>query len=699
MVSEYPYRPLNLPYGTRILTIIGGRYNEPLTASLSHISLSDPSEEPPYDALSYCWSRSINLTKTLPMNDIITTAVVGQDECGSEISAGGALPLAEMLDHPIYGQFQLELGGVLPPGPITIDGTRLIVGGELHRALKTMRREDEHLRIWVDAVCIDQQNMDERSKHVRVMGEIYAGAETVRVWLGEDSGFYVTPFVNTIYLMTDILMDIRAPHEMGSLVDALHDVQGRFVRHPRSQELNWDMIAEFFNRSWWHRTWVIQEIANARQAMLYAGSHDFGWDFLEPVIKVLKSVKLDSLLNEHRGWKAVSMMSNLRLEQQSPRNDASYKPCEVLTVLEELRGFQSTLPVDKIYGVLNLTDHKDKIPVDYNKSPEQVYTDLAVSFLETGSLKILSHCVTVSKNEPSTLELLPSWVPDWTRPGYVEPYCIRELEANACGSSHDGAIYRISSDQKVLHIKGRVLDRIAVIDTMRQIPSPGSARYDRGWKGKSEEFPVNASASVQERNEMYEQLNEANTRGSVVNISKIALKPAGEVTAAERQAQLESLARTFMCNRIRENEPPSGEFVKGLEILIAQCEDDCKWLSRLVQEIVDHQVHSTKAMASEGGAAYGERLEEGYWMMQGAFSKWCYNRRFFVTQEGRYGWGVESIEAGVLVVVLFGSDYPFVLREDIDGKGKYRIVGDGYLNGFMGMTEEFVYGDQEFTII
>ncbi|KAK0665478.1 heterokaryon incompatibility protein-domain-containing protein [Cercophora samala] len=701
MASEYPYRPLNLPYETRILTVFSGRHHDPLLASISHMSLSEPSEKP-YDALSYCWSRGVSLSKTSPMDDIITTAVVGQHEDGSEISISDALPLAEMLDHPTYGQFHLELGGVLPPGTIMIDGIQVVVGGELHRALKTMRRVDEDLKIWVDAVCIDQQNTDERSRHVRAMGEIYAGAETVRVWLGEDSGFRVMPFLNTIYLMTDILIDIKAPDEMGNLIGALHDVQRRFIRHPRSRELDWDMIAEFFNRSWWHRTWVMQEIAYARQAMLYAGNNAFGWDFFVPVIRVLKSFKLDSPMNGHWGWKAVSIMSNLRDEQQSALDDASYEPCGVLTVLEEMRGFQSTLPVDKVYGVLNLTDHKDKIGVDYNKPPEEVFTQLVISFLEAGTLEILSHCVTISDNEPSNLGL-PSWVPDWTRPGYVEPFCIRGLEANACGgASHDEAIYRVSPDQRVLRIQGRVLDRIAIIDTVRQIPPPGAARYDRGWKGRSEESPANASASVQERNEMYKELDETDTRRSVTSIAKMALKPAAEVTAAEHQAQLESLARTFMCNRTRENELPSGEFVKGLELLIALCEDDSEWLSSLVKDQVTHQVNCLQAMTLEEGRAYAERLDEGYWMVQGSFSKWCYNRRFFVTEQGRYGWGVEAVQPGDIVVVLYGGDYPFVLREDGIGEGKYRIVGDGYLNGLMdgeGMAKEFADSDQEFTIV
>lgn len=71
-------------------------------------------------------------------------------------------------------------------------------------------------------------------------------------------------------------------------------------------------------------------------------------------------------------------------------------------------------------------------------------------------------------------------------------------------------------------------------------------------------------------------------------------------------------------------------------------------------------------------------------------------------QQGQYGRSVKSIQQERMVVVLFGGDCPFVLREDGVERGKHRIVGDWYMDGFIdgeGMTYEMAGRNLEFTIV
>jgi hypothetical protein len=49
-----------------------------------------------------------------------------------------------------------------------------------------VRRKKEEVLVWVDALCIDQQNKDERSEQVRLMGHIYSRAMSVAIWIGPD---------------------------------------------------------------------------------------------------------------------------------------------------------------------------------------------------------------------------------------------------------------------------------------------------------------------------------------------------------------------------------------------------------------------------------------------------------------------------------------------------------------------------------
>ncbi|KAJ5639760.1 uncharacterized protein N7484_007622 [Penicillium longicatenatum] len=70
---------------------------------------------------------------------------------------------------------------------ILCNGYEFMVTANLFEALTRFRDPSEAQRIWIDAICIHQGSISERSQQVRMMSQIYAGAEEVLVWLGEDS--------------------------------------------------------------------------------------------------------------------------------------------------------------------------------------------------------------------------------------------------------------------------------------------------------------------------------------------------------------------------------------------------------------------------------------------------------------------------------------------------------------------------------
>lgn len=68
---------------------------------------------------------------------------------------------------------------------IEVDNSRVVIRNNLYAALKALRRKNEELRLWVDAICINQENVVERSSQVAIMSEIYRAASRVLVWLGD----------------------------------------------------------------------------------------------------------------------------------------------------------------------------------------------------------------------------------------------------------------------------------------------------------------------------------------------------------------------------------------------------------------------------------------------------------------------------------------------------------------------------------
>lgn len=92
--------------------------------------------------------------------------------------------------------------------------------------------------LWIDTLCIDQSNTDERNHQVQQMGSIYERAEEVISWLGNDEAA------------------IRCLD-----LDAEPSPSDNF---------------EFSGLSYWNRAWITQEIALARRVVLMAGSRQLG---------------------------------------------------------------------------------------------------------------------------------------------------------------------------------------------------------------------------------------------------------------------------------------------------------------------------------------------------------------------------------------------------------------------------------------
>ena len=77
---------------------------------------------------------------------------------------------------------------------------------------------------------------------------------------------------------------------------------------------------------------------------------------------------------------------------------------------------------------------------------------------------------------------------------------------------------------------------------------------------------------------------------------------------------------------------------------------------------------------------------------------WCFNRRFFRTVAGRFGWAPDQARPGDQICVFYGGDYPFVIREG--GSGCHEIIGDGYLHGFMdGEAMDSTFKEREFHLV
>lgn len=165
-----------------------------------------------------------------------------------------------------------------PSHPILIDGQVVQVRQNLHdfliRCASSTHSNLLHgQKLWIDALCIDQQNIPERNHQVRRMNEIYAAAEYVTVWLG-----------NVASVVEDLFGSLSKYRY--SLLTTNHGKQ-KFL----------ELMVELGRNSYWKRLWIVPELFNARQIILLGG----GASLPESTLLTILDPHLTSII-ESQNW-------------------------------------------------------------------------------------------------------------------------------------------------------------------------------------------------------------------------------------------------------------------------------------------------------------------------------------------------------------------------------------------------------------
>ncbi|KAG4437277.1 hypothetical protein IFR05_007254 [Cadophora sp. M221] len=199
-MSSYRYSPLP-SNNIRLLCLLPNASEaEPLQCKLLDYNLQDPSGRTHlYDALSYVWGDRNN---TRPI-DIVKHELQSKDE--------------------------------------------LHVTTNLYEALSHLRNFFFQRIIWVDAICIDQENREEKEQQIRLMAKIYSKAHRIIVWLGKEA-------VDTKGALEDISL---ATNEE--------------LTERSKKEINKQAILNLLQRPWFQRIWVLQEVAAARHIVMMCG--------------------------------------------------------------------------------------------------------------------------------------------------------------------------------------------------------------------------------------------------------------------------------------------------------------------------------------------------------------------------------------------------------------------------------------------
>ncbi|KAK3059231.1 hypothetical protein LTR09_000797 [Extremus antarcticus] len=419
--AAYCYEPLRGPDYLRILILEpADSLNAPVYCTLETVSLREASE---YTALSYSWGMNAD----------------GDNTRNSSV---------------------------------LIDGHQMPVTLNLYQGLHRLRHASEQRRLWVDAVCINQNDLAERSDQVSRMAEIFAHAAEVAVWLGEntDGGedmvqsailrcfgeeYDHPPGAHTWHSSDNgRLVDLCALRKATS-TRSLRTVRRLTVDHSRQDSVvslesrssagtEYDTnsldhviraLDSLFNRRYFKRRWILQELYHSPpdRILLYFGSSIVSMDTFAAVcgqsIRSPRSLRRFIVASSRDGaqdWKAVQY--GLREVERVLRLAKDKEKTTFLEALERSTHLECSDPRDVLYSLASL-DPSFGVVTDYNLSTAEVYTGFARLLVEKG---------------------LPSWVPNFNE-GFMRSADARESEDSPQESSEVGYDLQAVVTESTLH--------------------------------------------------------------------------------------------------------------------------------------------------------------------------------------------------------------------------------------------------------
>jgi hypothetical protein len=248
---------------------------------------------------------------------------------------------------------------------IYIDGEAVEVRANLYEALKSLRQPSGPERhLWIDSLCINQADDQERSQQVGRMSEIYSQAEEVLIWLGNECG-------NSDLAMGSI-------RKISALASGTAETpkERTLIADYRRHRAAWAAIGKLCQRGYWQRMWIIQEVQLARELYIYCGGRSASWNALKDTLDLVNRCLACKDLAEEKILLDIANSLAARLESHRLKRESHGSTLKEL--LHDCRDSLCTDQRDKIYALVGLaSDCQDgQLGIDYSKSLAQVYKDV-----------------------------------------------------------------------------------------------------------------------------------------------------------------------------------------------------------------------------------------------------------------------------------------------------------------------------------
>ncbi|KAL8317509.1 hypothetical protein RB597_001076 [Gaeumannomyces tritici] len=281
--------------------------------------------------------------------------------------------------QPIYIQ-STDQNATLSPS--ANNDRSLLVTVNLREALPYLRNPFIERILWIDAVCINQQDDDEKGQQVQMMAKIYASASRVVVWLGtaaDDSDRALEALRETADSSD------RPRHRDGDVAAVVVEAGGARDASPTIDEPNQHAILSLLRRPWFERVWVLQEVAAARYILIKCGSCAVDGSTFCSGLQASKATLYDKHPDlQHLIPSIISLITSAstrpQFETRLPQNSPSLFSLSILplgNLVDMFHTRKATNPLDRVYALLGMSsDGPESLSVDYRLPWGEVFRNL-----------------------------------------------------------------------------------------------------------------------------------------------------------------------------------------------------------------------------------------------------------------------------------------------------------------------------------
>lgn len=382
---------------------------------------------------------------------------------------------------------------------IICDGRVLKITPNLHRVLRRVRLPAAPRTLWADSICINQEDLQEKSRQVTLMGHIYRNAERVLICMspsGEEEGPNLVALLEYACGVIDAALleiDERVNEVKGNgewLPQWSHYPWDWFpfaaADAPILSDPRWSSVNALLEQQWFSRGWVVREAGLARQGLVVWGNTEFAWHDLMRVLvwRHRRAAKTISIPAEDR------FRSHLEAYEAQHKDiictfyqEGAWKPCSLLDYIHFARALQLKDPRDRVFAFLDLAKDSTRqltVVPKYTDAPSKVYHDFAVAYVSAMGDVDLLHYVKHTEESLSTTDM--TWAPDWS---IAEDNFLSFMSTSADYPPLTSRKGRISEPKllngTVLQVEGALIDSVHFVSNVLQSDTTTAATLFELW--------------------------------------------------------------------------------------------------------------------------------------------------------------------------------------------------------------------------